>query len=119
MSSYYVIEFTREDIDENLDIWFNISFEGVLLDTKERLLSDPLREHEAIHVDVRLYRDSVSLPTIAEFETYSQVYFLNDGAMRLCRNAALDIKVLKTVSEEYLPGGLIICFQGPYLPADQ
>lgn len=116
MSSYYAIAFTSEDIGQNRDVWFDIIFEEALSDTKNRLQRNPLREHEVIPIDVRLYKPSVSFPIIAEYETYSRVYFLNDGAMKLCKDGALDITVLNTISEEDLPEGLISCFLGTYLP---
>jgi hypothetical protein len=118
MDNYSVTPFTSEDLDQYRDVWFFLTLEMAAEETRQRLQSEPSRESEVVHMDVRRYRRSKALPAIAEYERYSQVYFLNDVALKVCRDKALDIGVLKVIPKDELPEGLFV-FQGPYLSADQ
>jgi hypothetical protein len=118
MDNYFVIPFTSEDLDQYRDVWFILALEMAVEETRRRLQSDPSRESEVVHMDVRRYRRSTALPAIDEYERYSQVYFLNDVALKVCRDSAIDIDVLKVIPKDELPDGLFL-FQGPYLSDDE
>ena len=51
-----------------------------------------------------------------EYEQYDQVHFLNDAAVRIYREGGTDFEILKTVSEDDLPGGCNRSLRGPYVP---
>jgi hypothetical protein len=52
----------------------------------------------------------------AEYDQFQQVYFLNEVAFRMYREAGADFAVLKTVSAEELPKIPGPSLSGPYLP---
>ena len=49
----------------------------------------------------------------AEYEGYDQVHFLNEVALRMYREAGIDLEVLKTISEDDLPEGCNRSLRGP------
>lgn len=116
MSSYFVVPFTYEDVQENRDVDFNIEIELALAGTEQELRKDPRLKGEALEADVRFYRRTVSSPGIAEYDQYSEVIFLNETAMRICRDRGMTANVLKIMPEEELPEGLGIQCRKPYLP---
>ena len=116
MSSYFVVPFTYEDVQENRDVDFNIEIELALAGTEQEIRKDPQRRREALEAVVRFYRRTMSSPNIAEYEQYSEVIFLNEAAMRICNDRGMSVNVLKVIPEEELPKELGVQFQKPYLP---
>lgn len=55
----------------------------------------------------------------AEYEQFEQVYFLNEVALTMYREAGADFAVLKTISAEELPHILGPALSGPYLPKNR
>lgn len=116
MSRYFVVPFTYAQVQENRDVDFNIEIELALVETERALREEPRLKVEALAADLRFYRRSVACPDIAEYDQYSEVIFLNEGAMRICHDRGMAVDVLKIVPEEELPAGLGVQCRKPYLP---
>lgn len=84
-TNFYVIPFTNKDVEENRDVYFNIQLELALLVTAHELEEKPYRKSEAILTDVRVYKRTESLSR-TEYNSYAEVYFLNNGAMRILKD---------------------------------
>jgi hypothetical protein len=116
---FYVIPFNQKDMQENRDVYFNVYLELALLVTAHELEEKPHRLKDTIHADVRVYRGARS-STITEYDNYVEVYFLNEGAMRIFKDReALYGEVwgvLKIVAGDELPKEVDIKWQKPYLP---
>lgn len=116
MSSYFVVPFTYKDVQENRDLNFNLEIELALVRSDQELRKDPRRKREALEAEVRFYRRTASSPGIAAYDRYSEVLFLNEAAMRICRDRGIAVNVLNIMAEEELPDGLGIQCRKPYLP---
>ena len=58
--------------------------------------------------------DEFYLP--AEYEPFAAVYFLNEVALKLYREAGVDFEVFKTISSDEMPRLPGPSLRGPYLP---
>lgn len=116
MGRYFVVPFTYEDVRENRDVDFHLGIEVALIGAEQKLQRDSSLSIGAVWADVRFYRKTMPNLATAEYDGYSEVVFMNEGAMRVCMDYELPVKVLKVIPEEELPQGLGIEWQKPYLP---
>ena len=118
MGRYFVVPFTYEDVRENRDVDFHLGIEVALIGAEQKLQRDSSLSIGAVWADVRFYKKTMPNLATAEYDGYAEVVFMNEGAMRVCTDYDLPVKVLKVIQEEELPQGLGIEWQKPYLPVN-
>jgi hypothetical protein len=138
MGTYYVVPFPPDEPRASQDLLavgqkiIKESIENV----RQQLLADQSRTHSLLqnleYAEVYVWTpmppeikqrwkeamgEEFEVP--AEYEQFEKVYFLNEVALRMYREAGADFAVLKTISADEVPKILGPSLSGPYMAASE
>lgn len=106
-SNYSVVGFKYDDADSEREILFLNKTNAALNEAEGRLLEDPETRARAVIAEVLFVEDT---------DGYSTLYYLNDAAVRMCRDIGFPLEILRTVPRNEIPVNPGIQWRRPYLP---
>jgi hypothetical protein len=131
---YYVVPFMSGDPYASADDFLEIGRRAVkdsVERVRQKLLADPLRkehllqtlEYAEVYVLGRIPPEikqrwastmGEEFGPPAEYDQYEKVFFLNDIALSVYRDAGAELEILKTISADEVPGMAFSSLRGPY-----
>jgi hypothetical protein len=105
--NYSVVGFKYEDADSEREILFLNKTNAALNDAESKLLEYPETRAHAVIAEVLFVEDT---------DGYSTIYYLNDGAVRMCRDIGFPLEILETIPRNEIPVNPGIQWRRPYLP---
>jgi hypothetical protein len=105
--NYSVVGFKYDSTDLEREILFLNKTNAALDESERRLLEDPEARPKAVIAEVLF---------IEEVDEYSSLYYLNEAAVRMCRDVGFPLEILKTISKGEIPANPGIQWRRPYLP---
>lgn len=139
MGTYYVVPFLPDDPGAStrdlLAVGQKIIKESVE-NMRQRLLADQSRQHSLLqnleyaevyvwtpmpHEIKQRWKEAMGreFEVPAEYDQFEKVYFLNEVALRMYREAGIDFEVLKTISADEVSKMLGPSLSGPYVAASE
>jgi hypothetical protein len=115
MSTYTVVGFTIQDIKKYKEREFLDKPHDAIGKSDVKLFSNPAGASGVEIVEVFSHEKFPTSRPLPGFNAYSTVYFLNEPAVRMCKQIRLTLNVLKIIPAEELPEGLVPEFQKPYI----
>lgn len=111
MTEITIIAFGKDDNELDRDSDFIRSVSDVTVVSLLALAKDPAKHAHADIVDIRGLRAPESYP---QYAGYSAVYFLNEAALKMCREAGIELNVIGSASA--MPEESSFQLQAHYLP---
>lgn len=120
MSSYTVIAFNYDNEAKYLDADFQLIVLGHYERSKQYLFDNPHKNDLAVAAEIKIYpkEDSryTGIASVPEYEPYWSVYFLNDAALQLCKDANINLNAIGKINNVPRQYKDLIDKPSPYLP---